>query len=62
MANTVQEALVACGVNTINNVIGRQNNSERMAIDMFGSIFETCMRQKLGPGALVLLGKIEIVC
>ena len=43
MANTVQEALVACGVNTINNVVSGQNNSDRMAIDMFGSIFETCI-------------------
>ena len=43
MANTVEGALVACGVNNINNVVGGQNNSTRMALDMFGSMFETSM-------------------
>ena len=43
MVHTIVDALVACGVDNINNVTGGQNNSQRLAEDMFGGRFTMCL-------------------
>ena len=43
MAQTIAAALLACGANINNNPFGNQNNDERMAEDIFGNDFATCI-------------------
>ena len=43
MVHTIIDALITCGVDNINNVNGGQNNSQRLAEDMFGGTFTTCL-------------------
>ena len=43
MVHTIEEALIAGGVNTINNQIGGQSNAQHLVDDMLGGVYSTCM-------------------